>query len=53
MGDGKLVEVEAIGTFRLLLRTKFYLALNETFIVPSFRRSLIYISTLDKFGYSC
>ena len=27
--------------------------LNETFIVPSFRRNLISISTLDKFDYSC
>ena len=27
--------------------------LNETFIVPSFIRILIFISALDKFGYSC
>ena len=52
MGNGKLVEVEAIGT-RLLLRTRFYLDLNEAFIVPLFRQSLISISTLDKFEYSC
>ena len=53
VGDGKPVEVEAIGTFRLLLRTGFYLDLIETFVVPSFRRNLISISALDKFGYSC
>ena len=53
MGDDKSAEVEAIGTFRLLLRTGFYLDLNETFIVPSFRRNLISISVLDKFGFSC
>jgi len=29
------------------------LDLNETFIVPSFRRNLISISALDKSGYSC
>ena len=52
-GDDKSVEVEAIRTFRLLLRTKFYLDLNETFIVPSFRRNLISISILDKFKFSC
>ena len=52
MGDSKLVEVEAIGTFRLLLKTCYYLDLNETFIVLSFRWNLISISTLDKFGYS-
>ena len=27
--------------------------LNETFVVPSFRRNLVSISVLDKFGYSC
>lgn len=27
--------------------------LNETFIVPSFKRNLIFISALDKFGYYC
>ena len=53
VGDGKTVQVEAIGKFRLLLKTGFYLDLDETFIVPSFRRNLISISTLDKYGYSC
>ena len=52
VGDGKSVEVEAIGTFRLLLNTGFYLDLNETFIVPSFSQNFIFISTLNKFGYS-
>ena len=45
------MEVEAIGTSRLLLRTSFYLYLNETFVVLLFRRNLISISALDKFGY--
>ncbi len=27
--------------------------LNETFVVPSFRRNLISVSVLDKFGFSC
>ena len=53
VGDGKLVEVEAIGHFRLLLKTRIYLDLKETFIVPSFRRNLVYISILDKLGYTC
>ena len=53
MGYGKSVEVEAIGTFRLLLRTHFYLELNKTFIVPLFRQNLISIYALDKFGFSC
>ncbi|KAJ4710364.1 Retrovirus-related Pol polyprotein from transposon TNT 1-94 [Melia azedarach] len=53
VGDGKTMQVEAIGKFRLLLKTGFYLDLDETFIVPSFKRNLISISNLDKFGYSC
>ena len=53
VGDGKKVAVKAIGTFRLQLKTGFYLDLFETFVVPSFRRNLISISSLDKFGFSC
>ena len=53
VGDGKKVAVEAIGTFGLQLKTGFYLDLFETFVVPSFRRNLISISSLDKFGFSC
>ena len=53
VSDGKKVEVEAIGIFRLLLKSGTYLELNETFVVPSFRRNLVSISVLDKFGYSC
>ena len=37
VGDGKKVEVEAIGIFRLLLKSGTYLDLNETFGVSSFR----------------
>ena len=51
--DGKKVEVEAIGIFRLLLKSSTYLDLNETFVVPSFRWNLVSISVLNKFGYSC
>lgn len=37
VGDLKMAQVKAIGKLRLLLNTRFYLDLNETFIVPSFR----------------
>ena len=50
VGDGKKVEVEGIGTFRLLCRTGFYLYF-DALVVPSFRRNLISISYLDKNGY--
>ena len=51
IGNGKKVEVEAIGIFRLLLKSGTYLDLNETFFVPSFQRNLVSIDVLDKFGY--
>ena len=39
--------------FRLLLKTRLNLDLNETFVVPSFRHNLIYIYILDKYGFPC
>ena len=53
VGDGKTIEVKAIENFRLLLKTIFYLDLDETFVVTTFKRNLISISSLDKFGSSC
>ena len=53
MGDGKRAKVEAIGTFRLLLKIGVYLDLKETYVVLSFRWNLISISVLDKSGYYC
>jgi len=53
VGNGKSVEVEAIGHFRLLLGTGYYLDLKDTFVVPSFRRNLISVCLLDKCGYTC
>ena len=53
MGDGKKAKVEAIGTFRLLLKIGDYLDLKETYVVPSFERKLISISVLDKSKYYC
>ena len=47
VGDDKRVAVEAIGTFRLQLKTRFYLDLFETFVASSFRWSLISISSFD------
>jgi hypothetical protein len=53
VGDDNKAEVEAIGHFRLLLKTGLYLDLFDTFVVSSFRRNLISIFTLDKLGFSC
>lgn len=43
MGDGKVVEVEAIRKFRLSLKIGFYLDLDAIFVASSFRRNLISI----------
>jgi len=53
VGDGKSVEVEAIGHFRLLLCTGFYLDLKDTFVVLSFRQNLVSVSYFEKLGYLC
>ena len=53
VGNDKNVEIKAIRKFILLLQTEFYLDLNEIFIVPSFRRNLIFTSALEKSDYSC
>ena len=53
MRNGKKAQVQAIGTFQLMLDSGFILILENTFIVPSFRRNLIYVSCLDKSGYLC
>jgi len=53
VGNEKLVEAEVIGHFRLLLGTSLYLDLKDTFVAPSFRRNLLFVSVLDKFGYHC
>ncbi|XP_074347449.1 uncharacterized protein LOC141686306 [Apium graveolens] len=50
--DNKFL-VESVGTFGLLLKTGVYLDLFETFVAPSFRRNLISISCLNKYGYTC
>ena len=43
----------AIRHFRLSLVARFNLSLKDTFLVLSFRRNLVLLSLLDKFGYSC
>ena len=39
--------MEAIGTYRLILNTGFYLDLMDTFYVPSISRNLVSLSKLD------
>ena len=53
VGNGNKVAVKAIGLFRLQLDFGCTLDLEETFVIPLFRRNLISVSCLDKFGYYC
>ena len=53
VGNGNKAVVKAIGFFILQLDSKCTLDFEETFVVPSFRRNLIYVSCLDIFRYCC
>ncbi|RDY09630.1 hypothetical protein CR513_05971, partial [Mucuna pruriens] len=53
VGDANKIAAETIKTFKLQLKIGFHLDLFETFVVPSFRKNLISISSLDKFDFSC
>jgi hypothetical protein len=44
--------VEAVGTFRLILRTDYILDLENVFFIPCFSRNLISVSKLDVIGFS-
>ena len=52
-GNDTSARVEGIETFRLLLNTCHFVDLIDTFVVPTFRRNLVFVSTMDKFGYTC
>ena len=53
IGNDTSARVGRTGTIRLLLNTGHFVDLIDTFVVPTFRRSLVYVSTLEKFGYTC
>ena len=53
VGNGNEAAVKVIGLFRLYLDSGCTLDLEETFVVSSFRRNLIFVPCLDKFGYCC
>ena len=52
-GNDTSTRVEGIQTFILLLNTSHFVDMIDTFVVSTFRRSLVLISTMDKFGYTC
>jgi hypothetical protein len=51
--DGHEAKVEAVGTLPLLLHGGFTLNLNNVLYVPSLRRELISIASLEDDGYEC
>ena len=53
MRNDNKAPIEAFGLFRLQLESGCYLDLDETFYVASFRQNLVFVSSLDKSGYSC
>ena len=52
-GIDTLVRVERYEIFRLLLDIGHFVYLIDTFVVPTFKRNLVFVSTLDKFGHTC
>ena len=51
--DDTSARVEGIRTLTLLLNTHHFVDVVDTFGVPNFRRNLVFVSTLDRFGYTC
>ena len=52
MGDGSKVKVEFFGMIKLKLITERFLLLHNVAFIPSLRRNLISVSSLDRLGYS-
>ncbi|RVW91696.1 hypothetical protein CK203_024165 [Vitis vinifera] len=51
MGDGSKVKVEFFGMIKLKLITESFLLLHNVAFIPSLRRNLISVSSLDRHGY--
>ena len=52
-GSDTSARVKGIRIFILLLNTGYFVDMIDTFVVSTFRRNLVSISTMDKFGYTC
>ena len=52
MGNGSKVKVEFFGMIKLRLATESFLLLHDVAYIPSLRKNLIYVSILDRHGYS-
>ncbi|KAJ9689270.1 hypothetical protein PVL29_014779 [Vitis rotundifolia] len=52
MGDGSKVKIDFFGMIKLRLATKSLLLLHDVAYIPSLRRNLVSVTTLDRQGYS-
>ena len=52
LGNGTLVSTSAVGDIRVCLDSRRHLDLIDVYYVPQFKRNLISVSCLNKFGYS-
>ncbi|KAJ9679813.1 hypothetical protein PVL29_021660 [Vitis rotundifolia] len=52
MGDGSKVKIDFFGMIKLRLATESLLLLHDVAYIPSLRRNLVSVSTLDRQGYS-
>ncbi|KAK0577895.1 hypothetical protein LWI29_001967 [Acer saccharum] len=52
LGNGTLVSASAVGDIRVYLDSRRHLDLIDVYYVPQFKRNLISVSCLNKFGYS-
>jgi hypothetical protein len=53
VANGREVQVEVVGTLPLLLHDGFTLTLNNILYVPSLKRNLIYVASLEDDDYEC
>ena len=52
VGNGARVAALAIGTYHLSLSTSLIIELEDRYSVPTISRNIIYVSCLDKQGFS-
>jgi hypothetical protein len=50
-GNKLFSRVEAVETFRIILKSRYVLDLENVFFIPKFSRNLIYVSILDDVGF--
>ena len=52
VGTGEVVSAKAVGEVRLSFNNNCFIALNNVYFIPGFKRNLISVSKLLEFNYS-